>query len=129
MIAAYGENYRDAAHILPAMMAAGIPWAITSLYLTEARVLHRNVVTVVITMTLTLSIIVPALILVPGSGKGHGLDGASTSWLIGNCIAAVVAVVATWVESPHARPARPRRARSRAARRPRPGTPGNLDLA
>ena len=70
VIAAYGENYRDAAHILPAMMAAGIPWAITSLYLTEARVLHRNVVTVIITVTLTVSIIVPALILVPGERQG-----------------------------------------------------------
>ena len=36
-----------------AMMAAGIPWAVTSLYLTEARVLHRHAATVVITATLT----------------------------------------------------------------------------
>ena len=51
------------------MMLAGIPWAITSLLLTEARVLHRNVATVIITVTLTLSIIVPALILVPGTAR------------------------------------------------------------
>jgi len=97
VVAAYGEGYRDAARILPAMMFAGIPWALTSLYLTEARVLHRHVTTVAITLTLTLAIIVPALVLVPGRGRGHGLDGASTAWLVGNIAAAGVAVVATWL--------------------------------
>ena len=75
--AAYGEAYHDAARILPAMMLAGIPWAMTSLYLTEVRVMHRHVATVVITVTLTLAIIVPALILVPGQGPSHGLNAAT----------------------------------------------------
>lgn len=97
VVAAYGEDYRDAAHILPAMMLAGIPWALSSLYLTEARVMHRHASTVIITLTLTLAIIVPALILVPGDGPGHGLDGASSAWLVGNLIAATVATVVTWV--------------------------------
>jgi O-antigen/teichoic acid export membrane protein len=89
----FDATYQDAAHILPAMMLAGIPWAITSLLLTEARVLHRHVATVTITLVLTLSIIVPALILVPEDG----LDGASAAWLAGNTFAAVVAVVVTIV--------------------------------
>lgn len=89
----YGAEYHDAARILPAMMAAGIPWAITSMELTEARVRHRSVVTVLITVVLTAAIIVPALILVPGDGSGHGLDGAAQSWLLGNLVAAAVAVV------------------------------------
>ncbi|MCU1352857.1 MAG: multi antimicrobial extrusion protein MatE, partial [Acidimicrobiales bacterium] len=97
IVHAYGDAYSDAAHILPAMMLAGIPWALTSLYLTEARVLHRHATTVTITIVLTLAIIVPALVLVPGSGKGHQLDGASTAWLAGNLFAAVVATGATWV--------------------------------
>ena len=96
-IAAFGHDYADAAHILPLMMLAGVPWAISSLYLTEARVLHRHVATVLITATLTAAIIVPALILVPGHGKGHGLDGASTAWFAGNVVAAVVATVVTFV--------------------------------
>ena len=95
--AMYGKEYADAARILPAMMLAGIPWAVSSLYLTEARVLHRHVSTVIITVTLTAAIIVPALILVPGTGKGHGLDGASTSWLVGNVVAALVAATVTMV--------------------------------
>lgn len=97
VVAAYGDDYADAAHILPAMMLAGIPWAVTSLFLTEARVLHRNASTVIITATLTVAIIVPALIWVPGSGPGHGLDGASKAWLLGNVVAAVVATVVTAV--------------------------------
>ncbi|WP_426574836.1 lipopolysaccharide biosynthesis protein [Aquihabitans sp. McL0605] len=104
VIAAFDKSYQEAAHILPAMMLAGIPWAITSLLLTEARVLHRNVATVIITVTLTLSIIVPALILVPEHGHDGGLDGASAAWLLGNIFAAGVAIVVTLisrrVESP-----------------------------
>jgi O-antigen/teichoic acid export membrane protein len=98
VVKAFDQSYAEAAHILPAMMLAGIPWAVTSLFLTEARVLHRHVATVVITVTLTVCIIVPALILVPGKGSGHGLDGASAAWLVGNLIAAVVAVVATAID-------------------------------
>lgn len=93
VVATFDESYREAAHILPAMMLAGIPWAITSLLLTEARVLHRNVANVIITVTLTLAIIVPALILVPDDG----LDGASAAWLLGNVFAATVAMVVTFV--------------------------------
>ena len=68
-----------------------------------------------------------ALILVPGEGKGHGLDGASTSWLIGNCIAAVVATAATWISrrTPDRGPAGIDPVLPGAT----PGNPGNLDLA
>lgn len=90
----YGKQYHDAARILPLMMAAGVPWAITSLYLTEARVRHRHVSTVVITLVLTGAIMIPALVLVPGSGAGHGIDGARTAWFVGNLAAAVVAIAA-----------------------------------
>lgn len=91
VVAAYGEAYRDAAEILPAMMLAGVPYALTSLFLSEARILHRNVITVVITATLTVAIIGPALVLVPE----HGIEGARTAWLAGNVIAGLVATVLT----------------------------------
>lgn len=89
----YGDGYADAARVLPAMVAAGIPWAITSLLLSEVRILHRHTATVAITLSLTVAIVVPALILVPDGG----IDGASVSWFIGNLIAAGVAVVAVRV--------------------------------
>ena len=47
------------------MVAAGIPWAVTSLYLSEVRILHRHVATVAITGALTIGIVAPALVLVP----------------------------------------------------------------
>ncbi|NLD76537.1 MAG: lipopolysaccharide biosynthesis protein [Acidimicrobiales bacterium] len=91
VVAAYGEGYRDAAEILPAMMLAGVPWALTSLFLSEARILHRHAITVIITVTLTVAIIGPALVLVPD----HGIEGARSAWLGGNVLAAVVATALT----------------------------------
>lgn len=85
----YGDDYRDAARILPMLVVAGIPWAMTSVYLTEARVLHRHVATVAITGVLTTAILVPALLLVPDDG----IDGATRAFLVGNVVAAVVAVI------------------------------------
>lgn len=89
----YGADYSEAARVLPAMVAAGIPWAVTSLLLSEVRILHRHAATVVITLGLTAAIVVPALILVPDDG----IDGASVSWFIGNLVAAAIAIGATLV--------------------------------
>jgi O-antigen/teichoic acid export membrane protein len=86
----YGTDYGDAARILPSLIGAGIPWVLSSLYLTEARVLHRHVTTVAITATLTIAILVPAVILVPRDG----LDGATSAFLLGNVLAGVVAFIA-----------------------------------
>lgn len=84
----YGAEYRNAGRVLPAMVAAGIPWAITSLLLSEVRILHRHLATVLITASLTAAIVVPALIMVPD----RGIDGASAAWLIGNILAGTVAI-------------------------------------
>ena len=70
------------------LMAAGVPWAVSSLYLTEVRVRHHHLATVAITAVLTLAILGPALLTVPGTG----VDGAAWSWLAGNVLAALVAV-------------------------------------
>ncbi|HEX7131324.1 MAG TPA: lipopolysaccharide biosynthesis protein [Iamia sp.] len=100
--AIYGDGYADAARVLPAMVAAGIPWAITSLLLSEVRILHRHTATVAITLALTAAIVIPALLLVPDGGlTPDGIDGASISWLIGNVVAAGVAVVTSRIS--HAR--------------------------
>lgn len=94
----YGDAYADAAQVLLPMVAAGIPWAITSMLLSEVRILHRHAATVAITLTLTAAIVVPALLLVPeGAPAPSGIDGAALSWFVGNVIAAFVAVVASRV--------------------------------
>lgn len=84
----YGDDYAEAARVLPALVAGTVPWAVTSVLLTESRVLHRTAATVSVSLVLTVSILAPAVILVPNDG----LDGATASFLVGNVIAAVVAV-------------------------------------
>ncbi len=120
----YGAQYHDAARILPLMMAAGIPWAITSIYLTEARVRHRHVATVAITLVLTGAIMVPALVLVPGTGRGHGIDGARTAWFLGNLAAALVAICAHLVGRHQDRLGRSHRAVDAVAAGPLPAEAG-----
>ena len=85
----YGDDYAEAAKVLPRLVTAAIPWAVTSVYLTEARVRHRHGATVAITATLSLAILVPALILVPE----QGLNGAATAFLAGNLVAALAAIL------------------------------------
>lgn len=88
IVTLYGPEYREAAEVLPTLVVAAIPWAVTSIYLTEARVRHRSGATVLITAVLSLAILVPALVLVPD----EGIEGAATAFLVGNIVAAVVAL-------------------------------------
>jgi len=88
VVTLYGADYQDAANLLPPLVIAAIPWAVTSVYLTEARVRHRSGATVLITAVLSVSILVPALVLVPADG----IDGAATAFLAGNIVAALVAL-------------------------------------
>lgn len=90
LVALYGADYREAADVLPLLVAAAVPWAVTSVYLTEARVLHRSAATVAITAALTVCILGPALVLVPEDG----IHGAAVAFLGGNLVAAAVAIVA-----------------------------------
>jgi O-antigen/teichoic acid export membrane protein len=86
----YGDDYGEAADILPGLVAAAIPWAVTSIFLTEARVRHRTADTVAITAALSVAILVPALVLVPE----QGLAGAVIAFGCGNVVAAGVALAA-----------------------------------
>ena len=88
IVTLYGDEYQEAADILPSLVLAAVPWAVTSVYLTEARVRHRSAATVLITVVLSTAILVPALILVPEDG----IEGAASAFLFGNIVAAVVAV-------------------------------------
>lgn len=87
VVALYGADYQEAADVLPRLVIAAVPWAVTSVYLTEARVRHRSTATVVITTTLSAAILLPALVLVPRDG----IDGAAAAFLAGNLVAATVA--------------------------------------
>ena len=80
-----------AADLLPRMIAAAVPWSLTSMLLARARVHSRGLATVVITGGFAIATLVPASLFVATSG----IDGAATAWLVGNVVAAVIALVAT----------------------------------
>ena len=85
----FGEDYGVLARTLPALVVAGIPWAFTSVRLSEARLRRDQPATIAITVTLGLAILVPALLWVPE----WGVAGATRAWILGNVVAALVAEV------------------------------------
>lgn len=85
----YGDAFAAAADALPWFVAASVPWAITSILLTSARVAEHRQAILSITGTLAVTTLVPALVLVPD----HGVAGAVVAWISGNVCAAAVAVV------------------------------------
>jgi O-antigen/teichoic acid export membrane protein len=89
LAAVFGSDYDRIARLLPALMLAGIPWAITSIRLTEARTRKDQPATVAITVTLGLAILIPVLVFVPDGGT----TAATTAFLVGNVAGAVVATV------------------------------------
>jgi O-antigen/teichoic acid export membrane protein len=93
VVSLYGPEYDVAADVLPLLMVAGIPWAVSSIALSELRVRASHVGTAFVTVTFAAGVLLPALVLVPD----HGADGAVTAWLFGNVAAAVVGAVAARV--------------------------------
>ena len=87
----YGAAYKASAHLLSLLMVGAVPWAVTSVYLTQARLVHDRLATVAITLTLGGAILVPAAVLVPR----YGLNGAAAAWIVGNIAAALTSVWAT----------------------------------
>jgi len=95
----YGEDFSEAADILPVLVGAGVLWALTSTCLARARVREDSVATMAITGAFALATLVPALLLVPSEGA----RGATVAWLIGNMVAAAVAL-ATLAHRPEQNP-------------------------
>lgn len=87
--AIFGSAYDRLAHLLPALMVAGIPWAVTSIRLSEARIRRDQAATVAITLTLGVCILLPTLLFVPDGGT----TAATRAWVLGNLAGAVVAMV------------------------------------
>jgi len=96
VVSLYGSDYDDAARILPLLMAAGVPWAVTSIALAEMRVRHSHAGTTAITAVFAAGVLLPALVLVPQDG----LDGAVAAWLGGNVAAAAVGLLAVRLVRP-----------------------------
>ncbi len=89
LVLLYGPAYERAGSLLPVLLAAGVPWALTSVLLADARVRQDHFATLLTTSVLSASVLVPAAFLVPR----FGLAGASWPWLLGNVAAAAVGVL------------------------------------
>ena len=87
----FGPAYALTGTILPPLIAAGIPWAVTAMLLARARVLANTGVTVAITVTFA----VLGLGMVTVAGVEWGLQGAAWGWLVANVLAAMAAVLYT----------------------------------
>jgi O-antigen/teichoic acid export membrane protein len=84
----YGQSYRQAGEILPWLVAAGVPWSVTCVTLTLARLRNDTLATLAIPTVLAVATIVPAMLVV----HSDGVDGVTWAWLFGNIVAAVAGV-------------------------------------
>lgn len=84
-----GDDYRQLARLLPSLMVAAIPWSLSSVRLSQARIRRDQLATVAITVTLGLGILVPTLLFVPT----RGTVAATRAWIFGHTAGALVALV------------------------------------
>lgn len=82
----YGSSYWRAARILPELVVAAIPWAVTSIGLSRARIEHDTASALRIAAIFAVAVLVPAVVWT----QAAGIDGATHAWLLGNVIAAIV---------------------------------------
>ncbi len=92
----FGPDYALTAALLPRLVGAGIPWAITCMCLAKARVEGNHPRTVMITVGFAVFTLVPAAIMSARTGAA----GTATAWLLGNLVAAALAVAVTRVVRP-----------------------------
>lgn len=88
LTAIYGADFQAAANALPWLVGASVPWAVTAILLTRARLDNATGPTLAITGTLAVMTLAPALLLIPD----HGIAGATVAWISGNLAAALVAL-------------------------------------
>jgi O-antigen/teichoic acid export membrane protein len=85
----YGSAYHRATPLLPVIVLAMVPWALTATYLSEVRVKERATATIAISMGFAALIIAPAIVW----STHDAVHGATTAWLYGNAGAACLAFV------------------------------------
>jgi O-antigen/teichoic acid export membrane protein len=85
----YGAAYSHAAHLLPILVLATVPWAVTVTLLAEARIRENSASTVAISVAFALAVLVPAVFLT----THNAADSAARAWLEGNAVAACIAIV------------------------------------
>src|SRR4029077_11320082 len=81
----YGPDYSQVATLLPVLMAGTIPFAVTMMMLTAARIREHSPSTLAMAVALAVAVLVPTVILTGSDGA----MGAAWGWTIGNAIAAI----------------------------------------
>ena len=87
----YGPDYSSVSTLLPLLVAGTIPFGITTTLLTHSRIRERTAGTIAVTAGFAASVLVPTALLT----CEHGALGAASGWMVGNTLAAIVAVLAT----------------------------------
>lgn len=84
----YGVEYSDVPSLLVVLIAGTVPYTITVVGLSMARLRSDQRATIVITFTFTALVLIPTLLFT----NGHGAVGAAWGWLLGNLGAALVVI-------------------------------------
>jgi O-antigen/teichoic acid export membrane protein len=87
----YGPDYESVSTLLTLLVAGTIPFSITTTLLAHSRIRERAGATLAVTAGFATSVLVPTCLLT----QEHGALGAAWGWMIGNVLAALVAVVTT----------------------------------
>ena len=85
----YGPAYGPVATLLPLLMAGTIPFAVTMTMLTTARIREHSRSTIAVAVAFAVAVLVPTLLL----AASQGALGAAWGWMIGNTVAAVLAIL------------------------------------
>jgi len=85
----YGKNYEEAARILPLLLGAGVAWAVTSIFITRARLAEAESAIIGVAVTLAVVILGPGIVLT----ARNGIEGAAAAWFGGHLIAAILAAL------------------------------------
>jgi O-antigen/teichoic acid export membrane protein len=83
-----GPDYHGVIALVPLFVLAGVPWSITYLLVSNARIHERTRVVWIVCATFALGVLGPAVPLI----RAHGAAGAAVAWLLGMVIAAAVAI-------------------------------------
>lgn len=88
MAAVLGPEYHGVIALVPLFVLAGVPWSLTYVLVSHARIHEHNRIVWIVGATLAAGVLVPAVVLVPS----HGSAGAGVAWLIGMVLASSVAL-------------------------------------
>jgi O-antigen/teichoic acid export membrane protein len=94
----YGPSYGPVGTLLPLLVAGTIPFCVTMMLLTTARVREHSSATIAVAVAFAAAVLVSTALLT----ARHGALGAAWGWTVGNTIAAVLALLASFSLRPAA---------------------------